>query len=86
LNVIPHFLRSPAKSFITARGVESVSSPVANVSLNNDAFMFAVQEHFAKQYGASSISAVEIGDTWLEDENVRKGYDELKVRQITPYH
>ncbi|KXT04223.1 hypothetical protein AC578_83 [Pseudocercospora eumusae] len=79
LNVIPHYLHSPAKPFMTARGVESVSSPVGNVLLSNDDFIGAVQERFAKEYELlTSDKAFEVGDEWLEDGDVKKGYDELK--------
>lgn len=80
LNVIPHYLHSPAKPFMTARGVESVSSPVGNISLSNEDFMAAVEAKFAEQYHESKqVSAVEVGEDWLDESGVRKGYDELKV-------
>ncbi|KAK3673748.1 hypothetical protein LTR78_006301 [Recurvomyces mirabilis] len=79
LNVIPHYLHSPAKPYITARGVESVSSPVGNILLENEEFIAAVQKHFALMYTAGeSIEALEVGDEWLENDTARKGYDELK--------
>lgn len=81
LNVIPHYLHSPAKPFMTARGVESVSSPVGNISLSNEDFMSAVEAKFAEQYHVSKqISAVEVGEDWLDESGVRKGYEELTVR------
>lgn len=81
LNVIPHYLRSPAKPFMTARGVESVSSPVGNISLSNEDFIAAVQAKFADQYhGSKELSAIKVGEEWLDQESVRKGYDELLVR------
>jgi lipoyltransferase/lipoate-protein ligase len=36
INLISQYLRSPAKPFIKARGVESVSSPIANVNVANE--------------------------------------------------
>jgi lipoate-protein ligase A len=81
LNVIPHYLHSPAKPFMTARGVESVSSPVGNILLSNEDFMSRVQTKFADQYhGSKQLSAVEVGEDWLDDVDVRKGYEELQVR------
>ncbi|CAK1362558.1 putative lipoate-protein ligase A [Cercospora beticola] len=77
LNIIPDYLHSPAKSYISARGVESVSSPVGNILLSNEDFVSAVQEHFAKQYGGTR-DPLEVGAESLDDEVVRKGYDELK--------
>ena len=78
LNIIPDYLHSPAKPYISARGVESVSSPVGNILLGNDKFIATVQEQFAKLYGTEK-TAQEVGDDWLQYEAVRKGYDELKV-------
>ena len=54
LNIIPDYLHSPAKPFIEARGVESVSSPVGNILLSNEDFSHAVQEQFANLYTALS--------------------------------
>jgi lipoate-protein ligase A len=79
LNVIPHYLHSPAKSFITAKGVESVSSPVGNILLENERFEAAVREHFAKMYGEPEGGLIEVGESWAEVEGVKKGMDELKV-------
>ncbi|KAF2210025.1 hypothetical protein CERZMDRAFT_113494 [Cercospora zeae-maydis SCOH1-5] len=77
LNIIPEYLHSPAKPHISARGVESVSSPVGNILLSNEDFVAAVQEHFAKQWGGI-LDPTDIGAETLENEAVHKGYDELK--------
>ena len=83
LNIIPDYLHSPAKPFMTARGVESVSSPVGNILLSNEDFIAAVQKRFAEEYELSTgEAAFAVGDEWLEDVNVKKGFDELKVRQM----
>jgi lipoate-protein ligase A len=79
LNVIPHYLHSPAKNFITAKGVESVSSPVGNILLANDAFETSVRKHFAEMYGEPEGGVVEVGEDWAGVEGVRKGMEELKV-------
>jgi len=79
LNVIPHYLHSPAKSFITAKGVESVSSPVGNILLANDRFEAAVRKNFAEMYGEPEGGVVEVGEDWADVEGVRKGMEELKV-------
>jgi lipoate-protein ligase A len=79
LNVIPHYLHSPAKGFITAKGVESVSSPVGNILLANEAFETSVRKHFAEMYGEPEGGVVEVGEDWADVEGVRKGIDELKV-------
>lgn len=84
LHVIPHYLHSPAKGFVTARGVESVSSPVGNILLENERFEAGVREHFARMYGEpSSGSAVQVGEEWREVGGVRKGLEELKSREWT---
>ena len=78
LNNIPQYLHSPAKSYISARGVESVSSPVTNVCLNNDDFSNAVQECFEEMYyGGSAIKTEELGGECSGVEAVAKGYSEL---------
>ncbi|KAF2158602.1 hypothetical protein M409DRAFT_71547 [Zasmidium cellare ATCC 36951] len=78
LNIIPDYLHSPAKPFITARGVESVSSPVGNILLSNADFIRAVQARFAKHYEQQSLDTIDVEDEWLEISSVRKGYDELQ--------
>jgi len=84
LNIIPLYLHSPAKPYIKARGVESVSSPVGNIGTDGGAFQSSVQEEFASMYSLSTSNdtAQNIGDEQLEVPEVRKGYDELKVSGI----
>ncbi|KAM0715279.1 hypothetical protein Q7P37_008777 [Cladosporium fusiforme] len=83
LNVIQHYLHSPAKDFITARGVESVSSPVGNILLENERFEDGVREHFVGLYGEPESGVVEVGEDWMEVEGVRKGVAELKSHEWT---
>lgn len=78
LNIIPHYLRSPAKKFIKGRGVESVSSPVGNILLDNDRFITNVQREFAEMYLQENKAQV-LGEECLEIDEVQKGYRELKV-------
>lgn len=85
LNVIPHYLHSPAKGFITAKGVESVSSPVGNILLENKHFEEEVERYFAKMYGEPEGGLVEVGEDWAEIEGVKKGLDELKVRLVLDF-
>lgn len=81
LNIIPDYLHSPAKPYLTARGVESVSSPVGNILLSNDEFITSVQRQFSKEYGVShDLTPTRVDEDWLQDESVHKGYTELKVR------
>jgi lipoate-protein ligase A len=82
LHIIPHYLHSPAKSFIRAQGVESVSSPVSNIGLDVKTFQRRLQEEFALMYaelGSPSIVQT-VGDDFLNIPDIRKGYDELQVR------
>jgi lipoate-protein ligase A len=81
LHIIPQYLRSPAKKLIQAQGVESVSSPVANIGLDVSTFQQRLQEEFAKMYanmGTPSIVET-VGDEYLNIPDIRKGYDELLV-------
>ena len=50
LDRISQFLRSPAKPYIKARGVESVSSPVGNIGVTPSDFIKVVQDEFGKMY------------------------------------
>lgn len=80
LSVIPHYLHSPAKPFITARGVESVSSPVGNILISEQSLTNAIREQFASLYSTQhEIQWDELGEELLEVEDVRTGFDELKV-------
>ena len=80
LNLILHFLHSPAKPYIKARGVESVNSPVGNILLSNEEFSSAVQKQFRHVYSPSQdTTSEEIGDELLKIDDVKRGYNELKV-------
>ncbi|KAF1839168.1 hypothetical protein BDW02DRAFT_487256 [Decorospora gaudefroyi] len=81
LHIIPQYLRSPAKEFIQAHGVESVSSPVANIGLDVQPFQQHLQAEFATMYaelGTPSIVET-VGDDYLNMPEIRKGYDELQT-------
>jgi lipoate-protein ligase A len=80
LAIIPDYLHSPARGFIEARGVESVSSPVTNIGLGNKTFIGAVQKAFADMYHASDVPlSTEVGEELREHEEIQKGYTELLV-------
>ncbi|KAK0317335.1 hypothetical protein LTR82_011658 [Friedmanniomyces endolithicus] len=84
LNIIPDYLHSPAKPHITARGVESVSSPVGNILLSNEHFIDAVRSKFSGKYRSpEGTEHIEVGEDWLDHEPVRQGYEELKSREWT---
>ena len=79
LNIIPHYLHSPAKPYITARGVESVSSPVSNVLLGNEDFMKAVQHQYGMQYHESGrTKPEELGQELLNVKSITDGFKELR--------
>ncbi|KAF2266733.1 hypothetical protein CC78DRAFT_458637 [Lojkania enalia] len=78
LHIISQYLRSPAKGYITAKGVESVRSPVANIGLANEVFERAVQKEFDAMYGDSKGVIIEaVGEELLNIPDIKKGYNEL---------
>lgn len=81
LAIIPQYLHSPAKAFIQAKGVESVSSPVANIGLQVVPFQRHLQAEFAQMYaqGRQPDVVATVGDDHLQVPDIRKGYDELRV-------
>jgi lipoate-protein ligase A len=86
LSVISQFLHSPAKSRITAKGVESVSSPIANIGISNRAFEEAVEKEFRRMYGLdpNHVTSSIVGEECLEIKDIENGYKELKVCQNEP--
>ncbi|KAL1890906.1 hypothetical protein Cpir12675_005194 [Ceratocystis pirilliformis] len=79
LKNISQFLRSPARGFIDARGVESVRSPVKNVNiLNMQAFIDGVLDEFGRMYGEYKVfKSSEIApEDWP---SIEKGITELKA-------
>ena len=80
LNVISQYLRSPAKPLIRAKGVESVSSPVANIGIESIDFHQAVLSEFLDLHQASTGLSV-VGDgKELENDDIRQDHAELQVR------
>ncbi len=75
---ISNILSSPAKRHIKARGVDSVSSPVANVNVKQCDFEDAVVAEFDKLYKASKpmILNNDVGSV----QDIVAGVEELKVR------
>lgn len=78
LSIIPRYLRSPARPFVKAKGVESVSSPVGNIGLGNDLFKDAVHVAFRSMYGGNEGHHV-VGDEALEEPKVKEYMNETKV-------
>lgn len=81
LHIIPQYLHSPAKPYLKARGVESVSSPIGNIGLGNKMFEKHIQEEFTIMYCDSGHvpNAIVLGDEQLNVPEIRKGYEELKT-------
>jgi lipoate-protein ligase A len=84
LQIIPQYLHSPAKPYLDSKGVESVSSPVGNIGLENADFQQRLQEEFAAVYASGKEVTVEpVDEDYLAIPEIRKGYDELRVRNCT---
>ena len=77
LPIISKILWSPSKRYITARGVDSVSSPVANVNVAQQDFEEAVVAEFDELYKAGK-PVVLTGNVASVPEII-KGVEELKV-------
>ena len=77
LEAIGEYLRSPAKAFIKARGVDSVSSLIANVGVRSEDFEQAVVEEFGNLYGGKDPVIVQ--EDAKEVPAIAKGVEELKV-------
>lgn len=73
---ISKYLRSPAKPFIKARGVDSVSSPVSNVNVSNGAFERAVAAEFGKIYG--QVDPIIVGEEDRKVPGIAKGLSEIQ--------
>jgi len=88
LDKMGQYLRSPVKKYITARGVDSVPSKVANVvpTLSNQLFMESVIEQFYELYGKEEAE-MEVHDSteqhprdnYSDIPEILKGYNELKT-------
>lgn len=74
---ISQYLKSPAKPYIKARGVDSVSSPVTNVNVSNSSFEHAVVAEFGEMY--EPVGPVIISDAVGNEPEVAKGLAEIKV-------
>ena len=83
LNIIPNYLHSPAKPYVEAKGVGSVSSPVGNIGLQPQDFVQAVQDVFQRDYNKATPQRV--GSDFLEIQAVRDMVEQLKVRFLIGY-
>jgi len=81
---LPHvsgLLRSPAESFIKARGVESVRSKIRNVNVGNDEFVEGVVGEFRRMYDGERVAGITLidQDAAAETPNIAQGVRELMV-------
>jgi lipoate-protein ligase A len=85
LSSISGLLKSPWKDGMKARGTESVRSRVGNLDVTKDDFEWAVETHFRDMYRIEEddVPVVDVGEEYLEIEQVRTGYDELKSNEWT---
>lgn len=81
LGMIGEMLRAPGREFISAKGVESVRSPVGNLGVSREDFEEKVEEEFSALYHVDreDVKAVDTGEECLEVEAVKKGFEELQV-------
>lgn len=77
INTIGSYLKSPAKPFIKARGVDSVTSPITNIHVPNTDFEQSVFQEFGDMYGPREPTMVM--ENALEVPEIKKGFDELTV-------
>lgn len=85
LGRVGQLLRSEGRPYIQAKGVESVSSPIANVGISHEDFVDAVREQFARMYQPDSAVAHRqlAADEAMQDANTVKGYEELRTPEWT---
>lgn len=74
---ISQYLRSPAKPYIKARGVDSVSSPIANANVRNEDFEEAVISEFGDMYDGEEATI--LTESLRDVPEIAKGLAELKV-------
>jgi lipoate-protein ligase A len=85
LESISKYLRAPAKPLIKARGVDSVSSPITNVGIENLKFQEAVAFEFRSLYGTLGKASVWDRSIFFVDEKAKEvpeiayGLEELMV-------
>ncbi|KHJ32393.1 putative lipoate-protein ligase a [Erysiphe necator] len=76
LGQISQYLDSPARKFISARGVASVNSKITNVCISNLMFRNAVIRQFCQTY--SNVNPIFVDDELKKEPKIFEGYAELK--------
>jgi lipoate-protein ligase A len=81
LGLISEILQSPARPYISAKGTESVRSPVTNISVETMELQTAIESEYRILYGETERSSptIEIGHDALRVKAIRSGYNELRV-------
>ncbi|KAL9058551.1 MAG: hypothetical protein Q9162_001706 [Coniocarpon cinnabarinum] len=81
LSNLRQLLHSPARNHISAKGVESVSSPVSNTFVTYEDFASAVAEEFRTIYTFTGdrLESVEVGQNAIMEHTVRQSHDEMKT-------
>lgn len=83
LEGIGRFLKSPAKPYISARGVESVSSPVGRIDLSLETAIAVIKQSFSRLYRGDDGAEVETmminEDQALEVPFVQQSVDEMRT-------
>lgn len=79
LRNISQLLHSPARPYIKAKGVESVSSPVTNIGLDTSVFEGLVRKEFRKLYDVKGLETVQVGEDALNVPAILRGHTELLV-------
>ncbi|KAG9228461.1 hypothetical protein BJ875DRAFT_349276, partial [Amylocarpus encephaloides] len=75
LGEIGRFLKSPLRPYIKARGVDSVSSPIANVKIANKDFEDTVAKAFGEMY--EDVEPVTVGEEEGSVPEIRRGVQEI---------
>lgn len=87
LDGMGRYLRSPGKPHISAKGVESVSSPVAKLELSHDDVMPAIQYQFQRLYEGKDVAKLETVKLQevdaLTEPAVKQSCDEMKTLEWT---
>lgn len=83
LETISRLLRSPARGYIQAKGVESVSSPVGNTGVAYEVFVRAIQRTFASMYcdSAKTLQHSELGREALQESKIQFGVEEMRAKE-----
>lgn len=81
LSVIPQYLRSPSKAYLKSKGVESVSSPIANIGIPKKDFQMEVFSQFCQLYQEARVNQplITVGSDLLDIPEINAGVSELNV-------